>query len=403
VRKHLNGRDPETKVKIIKLIYQTYLPYQGRYPRVSGQAKILQESGFDVTVLACDREGSHPGREILEGIQVQRIPVKTREMRGPFKQTLPLLLFWIKSLKWLLIHQVDILHCHNLDVLPVGCLAKLLKGCRVLFDAHEPNYYALWPKKWKPILKPLKAFERVSARSVDTISVTNHYQVQKYQKMGARRVELVGNYPHPCLGATEVDEEKFLRTHVTFGRLGTIYPEIGIEASVEAFIRIIEVYPQARLLIAGRVVDNHKEDFLRMIEPIRNRLQLLGAYPAQKMPDLYRQIDVSLLIYPKSAWFRNITPRKFFDSLANGVPVIMTDIGELGDIIRSRKCGLVVDEQDNDTIFDAMARMIEDTVLRRTMALNALSLATTDFNWNTMARRYVDLHKDLAIRQRAWA
>ena len=395
MRKHLNGRDPETKVKIIKLIYQTYLPYQGRYPRVSGQAKILQESGFDVTVLACDREGSHPGREILEGIQVQRIPVKTREMRGPFKQTLPLLLFWIKSLKWLLIHQVDILHCHNLDVLPVGCLAKLLKGCRVLFDAHEPNYYALWPKKWKPILKPLKAFERVSARSVDTISVTNHYQVQKYQKMGARRVELVGNYPHPCLGATEVDEEKFLRTHVTFGRLGTIYPEIGIEASVEAFIRIIEVYPQARLLIAGRVVDNHKEDFLRMIEPIRNRLQLLGAYPAQKMPDLYRQIDVSLLIYPKSAWFRNITPRKFFDSLANGVPVIMTDIGGLGDIIRERNCGLVVDETDIDTIRDAMTQLIEDTALRKEMGRNALSLAKNEFGWETMARRYIRLQEDL--------
>ena len=388
------------KGKIIKLIYQTYLPYQGRYPRVSGQAKILQENGFEVVVLACDRERAHPVKEILEGIQVQRIPVKTQEMRGPFKQILPLLLFWVKSLKWLYIHQFDILHCHNLDVLPVGCLAKLLKRCRVLFDAHEPNYYALWPNKWKLVLKPLKAFERISARRMDTISVTNHYQVQKYQKMGMRRVELVGNYPHPCLGATEVHEEKFLKTHVAFGRLGTIYPNIGIEASVEAFVRVIEAYPQARLLIAGRVVSSYKEDFLRLIAPVRSRVQLLGAYPARKMPDLYRQIDVSLLIYPKSAWFRNITPRKFFDSLANGVPVIMTDIGGLGDIIRDRKCGLVVDERDSDTIVDGMARMIENTVLRKKMAFNALGLAATDFDWNAMARRYVGLHQDLMIRQR---
>jgi glycosyltransferase involved in cell wall biosynthesis len=342
-------------------------------------------------------------RDILEGIRVERITVKTEEMQGPFRQLLPFLVFFVKSLRWLLTHRFDILHCHNLDVLPVGCLAKLLKRCRVLFEAHEPDYYALWPQKWNPVLRLLILLERVMAKNVDAISVTNHYQVQKYQKMGMRRVELVGNYPHPCLGATEVHEEKFLETHVTFGRLGTIYPDIGIEASAEAFVRIIEIYPQARLLVAGRIVDNHKQDFLRLIEPVRDRVQLMGAYPAQKIPDLYRQIDVSLLIYPKNAWFQNITPRKFFDSLANGVPVIMTDIGGLGDIIRERKCGLVVDERDIDTIIDAMARMIEDTVLRKKMAVNALGLATTDFDWNAMARRYVGLHQDLMIRRRVRA
>jgi glycosyltransferase involved in cell wall biosynthesis len=387
------------KGKIVILIYQTYLPYQGRYPRVSGQAKILQENGFEVIVLACDRERAHPVKEILEGIRVERIPVKTGEMQGPFRQLLPFLVFLVKSLRWLFTHRFDSLHCHNLDVLPVGCLVKLLKRCPVLFDAHEPNYYAMWPKKWKPVSRLLTLLERVMAKNVDAISVTNNYQVQKYRKLGVRRIELVGNYTHPRLGADEVREEKFLKPHVTFGRLGTILHETGFEESVAAFVRIIDVYPQARWLIAGRIVDNYRNAFFRLIEPVSEHLQLMGTYPIEKLPELNRRIDVSLLIYPKNAFYRNITPQKFYDSLANGVPVIMTDIGGLGDIIRERKCGLVVDEGGIDTIADAMARLIDDTALRKKMARNALRLAKTDYAWQSMARRYVDLQQNLMIRK----
>lgn len=387
------------KGKIVKLIYQTYLPYQGRYARVSGQAKILQESGFEVTILACDREGSYPARETLDGIKVERIPSRTGEMVGPFRQVVPMLLFWVKSLKWLLAHRFDLLHCHNLDVLPVGCLVRILKRRPVLFEAHEPDYYALWPKKWNPVLQFLESLERMMAKNVDSISVTNRYQVQKYQRLGVRRVELVGNYPLHYLRVNKLPEGKFAKDHVVFGRLGTIYPNTGIEASVAAFVRIFKAYPQARLLLAGRVVDKYKADFLRLIEPVQDCAQIIGAYPVEKMPELYQRIDVSLLIYPWSAWFRNITPRKFFDSLANGVPVIMTDIGGLGDIIRERRCGFVVDERDIDTITHAMTRLIEDTALRNEMAHNALRLAKTEFDWRTMARRYIGLQEDLLTLQ----
>jgi glycosyltransferase involved in cell wall biosynthesis len=162
-----------------------------------------------------------------------------------------------------------------------------------------------------------------------------------------------------------------------------------------AFARIVGLCYQPRLLIAGRVVDSYKEDFLRLIEPFRDSLEHIGTYPAGKMPELYRRIDVSLLIYPKSPWFRNITPRKFFDSMANGVPVIMTDIGELGHLIREHECGLVVDEQHLGTIIEAMSRLIDDPLLRRNMAVNALRLAVTNFDWQSMARQFVDLHQDL--------
>ena len=388
------------KGKIIKLIYQTFLPYQGRYPRVSGQAKILREGGFDVTILACDREANHPAKQVIEGIDVERIPVKSGEMRGPFSQLFPLVLFWLKAFKWLSTHSFDVLHCHNLDVLFLGWIVQKIKSCPVIFDAHEPNYYALWPRKWRPILKAIDILEIFLAKRVDIVTVTNEYQINKYQKAGVKRVELVGNYPLPHLRIEKLSKEKFSRKTITFGRLGTIYPDTGFEETLSAFRRVIDNYPQTRLLIAGRVVEKYKETFRSLIEPIQSHVEFLGAYPAEKMPEIYRRIDISILIYPRNDWFRNITPRKFFDSVANGVPVIMTDIGGLGNVITKEECGLLVDEEDIDTITEAMIKAIEDVRVRKKMAFNALHLAQTEYDWKRMAAKYIDIQQQLMMRQR---
>lgn len=387
---------PAARTRVVKLIYQTYLPFQGRYPRVSGQAKILQQSGYDVTVLACDRDGDQPAQQELEGIRVKRIAVKTGENRGPFRQILPLIVFTFRALKWLRRERFDIIHCHNIDILPLGVLASWLTGSPVVFESHEPDYYALWPQRWQPILRLVNAAERFLARRCSGISVTNQYQVDKYRKMGVEHVELIGNYPLPHLRIDSLPENKFApKRNVVFGRLGTVYRDTGFEAAIAAFQQVLEEYPETEFLIAGRVADNYREDFEALIAPVRNHLRLTGAFAAEEMPRLYGEIDVSLFVYPRSDWFRNITPRKFFDSLANGVPVIMTDIGGLGPVIREQMCGSVVSDADIEAITRAMKQLIQDVPLRREFAENSLRLAQTQFSWDNMAERYLALQQTL--------
>lgn len=385
-------------MKIVKLIYQSYLPYQGRYPRVSGQAKILLDGGHDVTVLACDREAKHPSSDVLDGIKVKRLPVKTGEMRGPFFQFFPLLLFWWKALGWLSRHSFDVLHCHNLDVLPLGWLMKASKSCRVVFDAHEPDYYALWPKKWRPFLGLIDRLEIFLARRVDFVTVTNDYQVNKYRKNGVKHVDLVGNYPLPGLRTEKLLEDKFSGKVVTFGRLGTVYSSTGFEETLAAFTKVIKDYPQARLLIGGRVTEEYEQSFRSLLRPLEEYVEFLGSYFAEQMPEIYKRIDVSLLVYPKNQWFRHITPRKFFDSVANGVPVIMTDIGGLGDVIKRSECGWLVDEKDIDSIAEAMIEIITNSEDRRRVASNALHLAQTEYDWKAMAERFLGIQQAVLAR-----
>jgi glycosyltransferase involved in cell wall biosynthesis len=382
-------------MRIVKLIYQSYHPQQGRYPRVSGQARILREAGIDVRILACDRDGTLPEEDVVDGVPVTRLRIATGEMRGPLRQLLPLMRFYRSVVRWLAANPADMVHCHNLDVLPLGYLLKRRSGCRLVFEAHEPNYYALWPRHLKPLVWILEWLDTRLALRCDAISVTNAYQVEKYRRLGVRRVALIGNYPAPDLRVVTVAPGKFAGRELILGRFGTFYPGVGLEHTIEIFRRLLARDAPVRLVLGGRVVDAYRGAFDALIAPVQDRLEYTGAFAAHAMPALYGRIHAALLVYPKNDWFRHITPRKFFDAVANGVPVIITDIGGLGDTVRQHDCGLVVDEEDPEGAARAIEALAADRERWRTLADNALRLANSTYGWTAMCHAYVSLMEEV--------
>jgi glycosyltransferase involved in cell wall biosynthesis len=271
----------------------------------------------------------------------------------------------------------------------------MVKRVTLVFDAHEPNYYALWPDRWRFVLRIVEGVDMFFSRRADAVTVTNDYQVAKYRQGGVKRVELIGNYASPDLRAPEGQLPVAAEAPYMFGRFGTFYPDVGLEETLQALRRVIPRHPEVRFLVAGRVVDTYQERFLAEIAPLGDHVVCTGPYPSSEMPRLYRQIRVPCLIYPKSEWFRNITPRKFFDSLTNGVPVLMTDIGGLGEVVRRHHCGLVVDEKDLDGICEAMETLLSRPDLVQEMSRNALALARSEYSWDAVVRKYARLIEEI--------
>lgn len=383
-------------MRVLKVLSQSFTPDQARFPRIFSEAQSLIRSGHQVLVFGWDRAGSVPPKEDLDGFQVERVSVRSRELRGP-GQIIPLLRFSARFLRRIWSTRFDVVHCHNLDVLPIGYLLKKFKGSLLVFDAHEPNYYALWPRRWRWLLFPVQLAERILSKRADYVIVTNQYQMQKYKKLGVKNLALIGNYPIKDYLLEGVRSAKFSRKECVFGRLGTLYPApgIGIKEMVEAFKLIAPKYPQARLFLAGRVVPSYRQELHEILEPVRDRATIVGAYEATQIPSLYAQTDVSLLPYHRNDWFRQITPTKFYDSLAQGVPVIMTDIGGLGSVIREGRCGFVIDEHDIEGIAKAMEAFLLQPKLRQEMAQNALYLAQNEYNWDLMQKKLAGIYEEL--------
>lgn len=80
-----------------------------------------------------------------------------------------------------------------------------------------------------------------------------------------------------------------------------------------------------------------------------------------------------------------LSPLKLYESVASGVPVVVTDIAGQSDFVRKHDCGLVVPPGDPEAIAIAVARLSSDPDLRARLARNAVAVAEL-VSWKERAR-----------------
>jgi len=288
----------------------------------------------------------------------------------------------------------DVIHCFNLDAALPSILAAKLGKRKFVLDLCEPNYYGNWGKMYGFLHEIVSYLERSIARASDYVLVHNLYQVQKFRGFGVANLEQIGSYPNRCdvienVSVSERTEDAII------GRIGSIYHNNGVEELVDAFKILLEKYPRVRLLLAGKVAPKYQATLDSLIAPIREHVDQTGAFSFSDMPRLYGQTDISVMLYVRNEHFTNVTPTKFFDSMASGVPLVTSDIGGLREIVERHDCGVVVDETDTESVCAGLERLILNPELRRTLAENGLRLATEKFNWEAQEARLLEIYDNL--------
>jgi len=383
------------KKKILMLNSMSFLPYQGRYLRIYNEARTLAEAGHDVTLVAWDREGKSPARETVDGIRVERIPLRADIARGPL-HAYKHLLFNARALAAVWGRPADVIHCFNLDTAPAGLLAAKLRRRKVTLDLCEPNYYMYWSRKQLFLASLIGQIERITSPLYDRVFVHNLYQVRKYRAWGCRRVVQISSVPDRHMILENLEGRRAAgRDRVVIGRIGMVYPTGGIEETVAAFQLLLARGNPVRLLIAGKVREDWEAQFQRLIEPVRDHVEVTGQFDVAQMPSLYRRIDLSVQLHQRTPWFRNITPTKFFESLGNGVPVVASDIGDYRELIERYPCGVVVDETDPMDICLKIEGLLKDPGAIERMARQGLELVHKEYCWPVMAERLSRAYDEL--------
>ena len=391
MEKCLRGKKPRIR-KIVMLFSMSFLPHQGRYLRVYNQAKTLVDAGKDITIIAWDRDCISPKKEVIDGIKIERIWSRAGFQLGPLN-IFSVIIFYLRLIPRLFKKEVDIIHCFNLDTVFPGLFVARFLGKKAILDMCEPEYYTNWPKRYYPLVWLLQMFERFFSKRFDYLLVHNLFQVRKFTRYGIKALEQIGSYPNQSLILDKIKEMK--GNTVVIGRIGSIYKNNGVEEMIDAFRKLSEVTPNVKLLFAGKVFKEFLEDFNRLISPFGDAIEIIGKFSSEDLPKLYNKIDVSLQLSRRTDWFKNITPTKFFESLANGVPVVTSDIGDLRQIIDEKKCGIIVDEMDIESVFSGLKRLVEDHNLRVWMAENGLRAIKESYNWELMGKRLLEVYQVL--------
>jgi len=108
------------------------------------------------------------------------------------------------------------------------------------------------------------------------------------------------------------------------------------------------------------------------------------------VPELLSQSD-TLVLLSENEGFPNVA----LEAMANGVPVILSNVAGSGEIITHMENGLLVNQQDEQEIMKLMESLLKNTELRFKLRDNAFALIRSSYSLRSMGDQLEALISDL--------
>ncbi len=360
--------------------------------RVLKENITLKRARFEPKVFCLYEQGLEE-EESVEGIEVKRIKIKDYSWaRSIFISGIKYFSFVYKAYK--LTKSYDIIHCNDLETLPVGFFVKLFKRkAKVVYDAHEFEIYRsshshpsrLWLNK---------KIEKWLINYADVVITTSDGYADGYVKLyNIARPKLIYNCP-PLEFSEDIDynifrEKYHLRENqkifiyqggLTFGR--------GIEV-------ILEVFSNMKT-DKNVVVFMGYGTYESKIEEVAQKSDNVFLHPAVEMKviDRYsKSADWGLLtIEPISISYNLSMPNKLFEYAMAEIPILAFPTVEIKKTVQRQQIGIVAD----DFTVEALSKAVELTANIDTNSFSAsLKKMKMEFNWETQEEKLINIYKSL--------
>ncbi len=162
---------------------------------------------------------------------------------------------------------------------------------------------------------------------------------------------------------------------VTFGYLGSINPQKGVEVLISAFRDYRS--DSCRLVVRGNMQHFPKyAKRVRAFADIDPRINFMGPYDYGELSGVLAAIDV--LVVP-SVWYEN-TPFVVLEAFSAGRPVIASDLGGLSELVRDGVNGRTFRTGDPGALLNVIRDFDEDPTLLPRLTAGIGAVRTLDDN-----------------------
>jgi glycosyltransferase involved in cell wall biosynthesis len=349
------------------------------YPNIGGIAahvvelgKSLVAAGHNVFVVTRPIGQCSEPAETWQGMQVYRVDIPRQR---PFYNLL--LKPWLR--KFAKRHKIDVTHIHGMRPLE----ASRGLPCPVIFTNHTSGFL-------KRLDAPASEYLQVGKR----LTHLAHVIAPSEQLCEATRtvgytgpVTFIPNGVdaerfHPLVPAQHSDRENEAITVLLARRL---VAKNGVLIFAEAMAKLADL--DIRIVIAGD--GELRSRVLDILENagLKDKTEFLGIVDNEDMPEIYQSADISVL--PS---FMEATSITGLESMASGLPLVGTNVGGIPGIIEDNVTGLLVPPGEPDSLAQAIKKLVENSALRQTMGKAARTRVETEFTWQGIAQRTLDIY-----------
>ena len=284
----------------------------------------------------------------------------------------------------------DIVHINSalapgVTVLRAGLLvlAGRMRGCAVIVHAHGGNI-----ETWLTARRARWVTRAAMSRASLVVAVWTAGQRALAGTLDEHRVRLVVNGVDTTrfrpAGTPPHDPPRVLY-------VGLLTPRKGVLDLIEASRVLREEGVDHELLLLGGVPDEGPEAAEPVLAAAADHAVLLGTRPPEEMPEAYAAADVFCL----PSWWEAM-PLSVLEAMASGLPVVATDVGDVGRIVRHDETGLVVPPRSPDQLAAALRQVIGNPWTARRMGRAGRARAEGVYSSAATARAIGDLYAQVS-------
>jgi glycosyltransferase involved in cell wall biosynthesis len=363
-------------------------------PRVYAEARALVEAGYRVVILAWDRDRKVPAMEVVEGIEVERIRIRSTHGRGVFQAVVIPLVELAMIVRGLRI-SFDVVHAHDFDTLVAGYLLSRLKRKPLVYDSHEDYAGMLHGNIPRPMEALIRRVENWLVRRVNLLITVGETLRQDFERRGAPRSLVVGNWKelrHFRLGQTAGSEVRSELRVPPDALVVCFIANLGHERHIHHLVGAIAQRPLVHLVIGGA---GPSAGLVEHAARRYSNIHYLGFVPPKKIGRYTSAADALFYAFDMSSPnARYSAPNKLFEALAGGCALISANFGEIGKILGEHGCGIILPDFSEASICQALDACSD----KQRLAIwkrRAAQAGEETYNWSRARERLLNAYEDL--------
>ncbi len=193
----------------------------------------------------------------------------------------------------------------------------------------------------------------------------------------------------------QVLTETFLRMKsaggAVIGTAGFLRHKKGFHILLQAFGRVVEVYPDACLLVVGKFAqESYQREMLQQIRDmgIKRQVVFTGYVPHRDVLAWMKEMDI--FAFPS---LHEGSPNALLEAMACGLPIVASQVGGIVDIVEDNRDVLLVPAADVDMLSQKLQRLVHDVALRKRLGRAAKQKVENQFSPARETKIWLDIYQ----------
>jgi len=356
------------------------LTYDQRMHRICGT---LAANGHEVTLV---------GRSLPKSILLETRSFEQKRLSCFFQKGFAFYAEYnLRLFLFLLIARYDAVCSVDLDTLPAGCFASLIRQKKRVFDAHE--YFTEVPEVvhrpfvkfiWGRVARMCLPFYRYAYTVGPALA-------RIFEEKYGLKFGVVRNVP--VSKNADLTSPKGLGSPYQLLYQGALNDGRGIEVLLEAMQHLANL----QLVLAGEgdlsAQLRQKTDDLGL----KDRVVFLGYVKPADLKTLTSQAWLGLnLLENRGLSYYYSLANKFFDTVQAGVPMLTMDFPEYRALNAQYEVAILLEELTPASVAEAIQTLLDDTLLYEKLRQNCL-LARADWNWEREQKTLLEIWQKVEL------